>query len=236
MTRITCSARTTYDSVSAARLVLRKDGCHFTSVAWGAGKTHGIRTRTPTAGAQPGPAAAARSGRVHLVPERRRRGALRLLPGPAAGRRFVPAPGRGLPRTLPWRPRRPGRLRAALRPALRRLRPPRRRHRTSRRDHLLAAAVRRRCGPGRAVRRAFRPRGRAPSGCAVREPPRLALSGSRASPTPALIRTPALPRMPAPRRTPQRTAVVLLLLRPRPFPPPSPGTTTRCGPGCCVIR
>ncbi len=72
MTRITCSARTTYDSVSAARLVLRKVGCHFASVAWGAGKTHGIWTRTSTAGAQPGPAAAAGSGRVHLVPERGR--------------------------------------------------------------------------------------------------------------------------------------------------------------------
>ena len=231
MTRITCSARTTYDSVSAARLVLRKGGCHFTSVAWGAGKTHGIWTRTPTAGAQPGPAAAARPGRVHLVPERRRRGALRLLPGPAAGRGFVPAPGRGLPRTLPWRPRRPGRLRAPLRPALRRLRPPGRRHRTPGRDHLLAAAVRRRCRPGSAARRAFRPRGRAPSGCAVREPPGWAV---RHRP----VRRRRFRRHvadAAPRRTPQRTAVVLLL-RPRPFPLPSPGTTTRCGPGCCAIR
>ena len=200
MTRITCSARTTYDSVSAARLVLRKGWLPLHIRRLGAGKTHGIWTRTTTAGAQPGPAAAARSGRVHLLPERRRRGALRLLPGPAAGRRFVPAPGRGLPRTLPRRPRRPGRLRAPLPPALRRLRPPRRRHRTPGRNHLLTAAARRRCGAGRAVRRALGPRRRAPSGCAVRERPGAGSAGSRPGGSRTVRPTPALPaRFTAPR-------------------------------------
>ena len=54
--------------------------------------------------------------------------------------------------------------------------------------------------------------------------------------TVCIVRDPARRAPPrCARRTPQRTAVVLLL-RPRPFPPPSPGTTTRCGPGCCATR
>ena len=51
----------------------------------------------------------------------------------------------------------------------------------------------------------------------------------------AACATPGLPARRRRGRTPRRTAVVRWL-RPRPFPPPSPGTTTSCGPGCCVIR
>ena len=100
-------ARTAYDSVSAARLALRKVPA-IRIRRLGGCQNRGSWFRTTTAGVQPGRAAAGRPGRIHFLPQYGRGAALRLLPGAAPGRGPQHAPGRGLPGGIPRRPGRAG--------------------------------------------------------------------------------------------------------------------------------